>query len=103
MRVLTAYDGNLIVVAHITKVWYGVDHAAYETASLQYIKATREIAQAARNPELEKALRDGMESVYPNGRPAIKDFYRTRVTLPDGSNHWVKASRDDVVRAVLDA
>lgn len=99
MKLLTALDGTLIVVGHITTVGYGLDHAAYESASLDYYRANREVSEAE-DGELEKALKEAMDSKFPEGKPRLKDYYRTKVGLSDGSKHWVNASRDHVVRVV---
>lgn len=103
MKIVFAFDGTLIVVEHITTVTYEMDHEAYETASFTHFKGKKDIERAKGDPELESRLKEAMAETYPEGEPRMKDFYRTRVSLPDGSRHWVKASKDEVVRLLLDA
>lgn len=103
MKLLHTLDGAFIVVAHVTTASQAMDHEGYRTVSLGQYKLEKDIARAENQPELETALKESMSELYPEGCPRIKDFYRTRVTLSDGSSHWVKESIGDVMRALLDA
>jgi hypothetical protein len=105
MKLLTATDGSLIALAHVVTLKFALDGATYEAAAFNEFKMRKDIERAVGtdNKELEKALTDELAVQFPDGKPRMKDYCRTRVGLSDGKMYWVKEAFEDVRLALLDA
>lgn len=98
---LHALDETVIVVKHVVTVTHGLDHEGYRTDSFKHFKLKKDIERAKDNPELQTALEKSMAELYPEGEPRAADYYRTKVSLTDGSTYWVKESKDHVVALLM--
>lgn len=101
MNILTAMDGTLIVVEHITTVNYRLNKDLYEADSLAHFRGKKDVEEAGDAPEYQKQLQDALDKRFPKGRPDYSNYFKTRVGLSDGTSHWVNASRDHVVALLM--